>query len=326
MHKQMAVMLMPLSIWASSAVARNAAPATQVAKWPSPLAQPEGKVYTYKKTPQADLKIELFFPPHWKSTDHRPGIVFFFGGGWTHGSRAQFYDQCKYLASRGMVAATADYRLWPKQHIQLDKSIEDAKSAMRWMRQHAAELGLDGQRLVAAGGSAGGHLAAATAFCPGFDAAGEDLNISAKPQALVLFNPVLTINDHLLKESTAASPEKQMAADEFSPNAHVTAGAPPAIIFFGSRDRLSATGDEYLLKAEKYHDHAEIFVAADQNHGFFNWAPWKDATLREVDQFLQSLGYVNGPATLPPSDKARLTEASPGQAIYQPPTRPAAPK
>src|SRR5438876_6454680 len=69
------------------------------------------KTFTFKKTKQADLAIYVHFPPDWKKEDKRPGIVFFFGGGFRSGRVTQFEQQAVYLAGRGMVAARADYRV-----------------------------------------------------------------------------------------------------------------------------------------------------------------------------------------------------------------------
>ena len=152
---------------------------------------PSTKSFVYKKARQADLEIVVHVPPGWKETDKRPAIVFFFGGGWENGTIKQFEPQAGHLASRGMVAARADYRVKSRQGVTPKECVEDAKSAVRWMRQNAAKLGIDPNRIVAAGGSAGGHIAACTALTPGLDAEGEDTKISSKPNALVLFNPVL---------------------------------------------------------------------------------------------------------------------------------------
>ena len=90
-----------------------------------------------------------------------------------------------------MVAVRADYRVKSRHGVTPKECVEDAKSAVRWIHQNAATLGVDPSRIVAAGGSAGGHIAACTALAPGLDAPDEDLSISSKPNALVLFNPVL---------------------------------------------------------------------------------------------------------------------------------------
>ena len=133
---------------------------------------PPTKSFIYKKTKQADLAIIVHYPPGWKETDKRPGIVFFFGGGFQFGSVSQFVPQAAYFASRGMVAARADYRVKSRHGVEPDACVEDAKSAIRWLRQNAAKLGIDSNRIVASGSSSGGYLAACSA-CPGLDAEGK---------------------------------------------------------------------------------------------------------------------------------------------------------
>ena len=73
-------------------------------------------VETYKEIDGAKLNVWIF-QPDGKATPgaKRPAIVFFFGGGWTSGSPAQFERQCRHFAERGMVAITADYRVASRQ-------------------------------------------------------------------------------------------------------------------------------------------------------------------------------------------------------------------
>jgi acetyl esterase/lipase len=257
----------------------------------------------FKHTPQGDLTMHLFLPP--TPGKGRPGIVFFFGGGWKSGSYLQFVPQAAYFASRGMVAACADYRIASVHKTTPDKCVEDAKSAMRWLRAHAEELGLDPARLVAAGGSAGGHLAAATALVPGFDAEGEDLSISCKPAALVLFNPALNLTNIDGREIPGA--DGRNIAKELSPTLFLSKDAPPAIQFFGTADKLAAHGTEYLEKARTLGAKAELWMADGLSHGFFNRSPWTEVTTRQADAFLASLGYLAGsPAVKLPADAPSL--------------------
>src|SRR6185503_12799343 len=108
----------------------------------------------YRKAPEGDLYLHLYYPPDWKAGDTRPAIVLFFGGSWKVGSYRAMEPQAEYFASRGLVAAAADYRIASKHHTTPDKAIEDAKSAMRWVRSHAKELGVDPAKIIAGGGSA----------------------------------------------------------------------------------------------------------------------------------------------------------------------------
>src|SRR6185436_11894787 len=129
---------------------------------------------TYKTVGETKLALYVFNPEGHKASDTRPAIVFFFGGGWTSGSPAQFEQQCRYLASRGMVAMTADYRVASRHQVKAAQCVADAKSAIRYVRAHAKELGVDPKRIAAGGGSAGGHIAGCTGTLPGLDEPGED--------------------------------------------------------------------------------------------------------------------------------------------------------
>ena len=99
------------------------------------------KVEVYKTIGDVKLNIYIFTPEDHKSTDSRPAIVFFFGGGWKGGSPAQFQEHCRYLASRGMVAMTADYRVLSRHKTKAIKCVADGKSAVRWIRANAKTTG-----------------------------------------------------------------------------------------------------------------------------------------------------------------------------------------
>jgi acetyl esterase/lipase len=253
------------------------------------------RTFTYKKTKQADLAIHVHFPPDWKKDDKRPAIVFFFGGGWTQGDVKQFEPQASYLATRGMVAARADYRVKSQHDVTPDACVEDAKSAIRWLRQNAAMVGIDPDRIVASGGSAGGHIAACTA-CPGLDSEGEDLKISSRPNAMLLFNPVLRFDGVPALMQRIGNNEKLGKA--ISPTLHLTKNAPPALLFYGKEDGLLKQGEEFMAKSKEVGHKADIFLAAGVGHGFFNRSPWKEKTLLQADEFLESIGYLKGKPTI----------------------------
>ncbi|MBL9118203.1 MAG: alpha/beta hydrolase [Verrucomicrobiaceae bacterium] len=249
----------------------------------------------YKTTPQGELRLHFSFPKDWKAGDKRPAIVFFFGGGWKSGSYLQFVPQSDYFASRGLVAASADYRISSIHKTTPDKCVEDAKSAVRYLRAHSRELGIDPGKIISAGGSAGGHLAACTALISEFDAESDDKSVSAKPNAMVLFNPALNIDE------LAANRDRKDAipmAERITPNRHISADTPPAIMFFGTDDALIEGAQKYLAKAVSLGLRAELWTAEGQAHGFFNRAPWTQVTAKAADEFLASLGYLNGESTI----------------------------
>ena len=251
----------------------------------------------YKKAGDRELHLSIEKPSAWKPADQRPAIVFFFGGGWVGGKPTQFQDQSEYLATRGMVGIRVEYRVIPAG----DKGppvvcCNDAKSAMRWVRAHAAELGVDPQRIAAAGGSAGGHLAAFSSMVDGVDDPADDLKISPKANALVLFNPVFDNGP----DGGWGTARVGARYKEFSPAHNITSAAPPTVVFLGGKDDLISVAvlERFKNNMTKAGVRCDTHVYAGQLHGFFNQDPYKTTTLIETDKFLASLGWLTGAPTL----------------------------
>ncbi len=246
------------------------------------------KTYIYKTVDGMPLQLHVFAPP--PGAGARPAIVFFFGGGWVGGGPGQFASQAKLLAEKGMIAICAEYRIKSRHGVPPFACPEDGRSALRWVRAHAGELGVDPQRLAAGGGSAGGHVAAATAFLDEFDAPGEDLAVSCKPNALVLFNPVI--------DTTAKGYGSERLGDRavaMSPVDHVAAGAPPTIIFHGTADKTvpfeNVERFQKLMQAQG--NVCELVPFPDRGHGFFNIGkPDYQAGVDGMVKFLTGLGYL----------------------------------
>jgi len=250
----------------------------------------------YKKVGGRDLKLFIDKPADWKASDKRPAIVFYFGGGWVSGRVNQLQRQSEYLATRGMVGVRVEYRVTPR-HDQGPPTIccADAKSAMRYVRAHAAELGVDPQRIAASGGSAGGHLAAFTGLVQGLDDTNDDLTVSCKPDALVLFNPVFNNGPGQYGYNRVG--ERFM---EFSPAHHVTKDASPTIVFLGDSDRLIPVSvvKDFEADMKKAGVRCDTHIYPKAGHGFFNKEPFFTPTLIEADKFLASLGWIKGEPTL----------------------------
>jgi acetyl esterase len=254
------------------------------------------RVETYKEVDGTKLNAWILAPPGTEAK--RPAIIFYFGGGWSSGSPAQFERQCRHFAARGMVAIAADYRVSTRNHVKPPQCVADAKSSMRWLRKNAERLGIDPQRIVAAGGSAGGHLAAATATLAGFDEPGEDTAISAVPNALVLFNPALMFAS--FKEVTPAGFASNATEERFgcdpkaiSPVHNVREHLPPTLILHGRADTTVpiATIEAFAAEMKQHGNRCELVGYEGQPHGFFNGARYEE-TLKEADKFLVSLGYL----------------------------------
>jgi acetyl esterase len=256
--------------------------------------------HVYKKTPEGELTLHGFFPPDWKATDKRPVVVFFFGGGWKSGAYTQFVPQCEYFAARGLVALSADYRIASKHKTTPDRCVEDAKSAVRWVRANADKLGIDPDKVIASGGSAGGHIAACTALVEGYEAASDPKDTSCVPNALLLFNPALNLPG-VVKDADG----KDVAA-KISPTKFLTKKTPPTWLVYGDADPMLGQGEEYAKKATELGVPVELSSAPKQPHGFFNRSPWIESTTAAADAWLVKQGYLKGEGTLKPDEKAAL--------------------
>ncbi len=252
----------------------------------------------YKQVSGDDLWIYRFDPAgHDPTQDQRPAVVFFFGGGWNGGTVTQFEQHAKYLASRGMVAFVADYRVKSRQQTGPDACVADGKSAIRWVRANVQRLGINPDRIAAGGGSAGGHVAATIGICDGLDDQAEKKSaVSSKANALLLFNPVYDNgpegygHDRVSQWFPAISPAHNITQDD-----------PPTIVFFGSEDPLVpvSTAKKFDADLKAVGVKSEVWIYEGQPHGFFNESKSQESfldTVLKMDAFLVSLGWLDGKA------------------------------
>lgn len=244
----------------------------------------------YKTIDGSELKLEVFYPEGHNPTDSTPAIVFFFGGGWSSGSPSEFHPHCEYLAERGMVAMSAEYRVSSTYGTTPQECVMDGKSAIRWLRNNGGSLGIDTNMVAAGGGSAGGHVAAATAALPGFNEAGEDLTISCIPDALVLFNPVVDNGP-----GGYGYDRVQAYWEVFSPLHNLHAGMPPTSFYLGTNDKFVpvSTAQAYQTGMQSFGLRCDLHLYEGRPHGFFNYyEPDYAETVAEMDRFLVSLGFL----------------------------------
>lgn len=256
------------------------------------------RLLTYKTVDGVGLKLHVFEPAGHKSSDRRPAIVFFFGGGWSGGDPKQFYQQARALADLGMIAFSAEYRVKSRNGTTPLECVKDGKSAIRWVREHAAELGVDPGRIVASGGSAGGHVAACTGIIEGSEETGENRAVSSVPNAMILFNPVLDTTPKGLG-SDRFTPEQQT---ELSPCHHVRKGAAPTIVFHGTADKTVPfeNAERFARLMTEAGNECVLVPFAGKGHGFFNstiFRPQNDAadfdlTMKHSVEFLTGHGYL----------------------------------
>ena len=245
-------------------------------------------VETYKIVGNDSLKMDIYLSDEQKKD--KPAMVFFFGGGWVSGSWEQFRPHALHFSKKGFVTILVDYRVASRQKTSPFDAIEDAKSAMKYVKKNAERLGLDSAKVIASGGSAGGHLAAATATVPGFE--GQDNGIiSTKPVALLLFNPVIDNGPAGYGYDRVAERYKDV-----SPLHNLNTGVPPTLFFLGTKDQLIPveTARYYKTAMEKLGSYCELILYEGQPHGFFNYKNREiyEQTIIETEAFLKKIGLL----------------------------------
>ena len=255
---------------------------------------PAGKPYIYKNSAGKPRGMEIFFPPnHDPAKSRAPGLILFHGGNWNGGSLAQFRIACAYFASRGMVCATANYRMLTKAEAKKlppgesrkRVCVTDAKSAIRWLKQHAKELGFDPARLVVGGASAGGHISALATLNPALNDPADPKDVAIRPVAFLWFNPAFSSAD-------ANDPEIDVQR-------HLASDLPPTLVFFGDKDSWKKGWDAVHAKMRSMDiNTVELQLTPGQEHGFFNKDPFQTMTLIAADRFLTRLGLLNGEPTI----------------------------
>lgn len=253
------------------------------------------RVVTYKTTPQKPLQLHVFEPKGFARTDKRAAFVTIHGGGWRGGVPRRMYPFADYFAKLGMVGISVEYRLAAQKPVPGGltpfECVQDVKSAIRYLKTHAAEMGIDPEKIVVSGGSAGGHLAVATALFDAVNDPQDDLKVSTMPAAMVLLFPVIDTSAEI-GYGNALLGERWK---EIDPNSHVRSGLPPTITFHGTGDTVTP-----FAGAEKFHaamkaagNESELVVNQGGVHGYLMFdRALLEETLEKSAAFLRRHSFI----------------------------------
>ncbi len=284
----------------------------------------DAKEYTYKTVAGRDLKLDVYAPTNLDVSHPVPVIIAFHGGGWDHGDKRGFFGSVgHHFAQRGLVTVSVEYRfidpLINKNHLEMGDAksvcVEDGKSAIRWVRSHAGELGIDPSRVILAGDSAGTEICTVAALNTDINDPQDDISVPTSGMAFLLFNPAFYL---------PLNPSYYHEDPKLEPYGYISASMPPLIMFSGSKDGYKKAADKFLADCKAAGANAEIWVAPDQPHAFTGQANWAQATIIKADAFLVSLGILSGTPQPSPSDAILLSpeqyaaSASPPQAAMPP--------
>ena len=263
-------------------------------------------VRVYATRGEIELRLHVFEPAkgsvHAGSKESRAAVAVFHGGGWTLGEAAWAFPTARHFSERGAVGIAVQYRLSGKDGVTPLEAMADARDAIRWIRKHAAEFGIDPQRIAAYGWSAGGHLAACAAIF-NEDNTTSPPPIESAPDALILYSPAVWVSQPggwferlLLGRASAKSA---------SPDEHVRAGLPPTLILQGDVDTVTPLGgaERFCERMQQAGNRCELQVYEGFGHLFTpagtpddGWPQTDPATraaaFARADAFLRDLGFL----------------------------------
>jgi acetyl esterase/lipase len=239
------------------------------------------------------LLLDLYLPGAEGGAAPRPAVVHFHGGGWRMGERSSLgpvldgfgFSPFERLTEAGFVVASADYRLSQEAHFPAQ--LHDAKAAVRWLRNHAADYNVDPDRIYAWGDSAGGHLASLvglTANADGVDADGASADAAVAavaawypptdlarmaeqslPAAVARADDPGSREELLVGAVLADEPAKAAAA---SPISYASRSAPPFFLAHGTADHFVPPAQSASLAAalECAGAAVELLLIQDADH------------------------------------------------------------
>ena len=261
----------------------------------------------YKQTQQGDLHLHVFHPQEIATA----AIVFFVCGGWNGFYVQKFFPQSTYFSRRGVVCAVAEVRTIEKHGTRPHECVIDAKSALRYVRSQAHAWQFPVDRLVAAGGSAAGHVSLSSAMIEGYEDEQDAAYpyVSSKPNLVCAYNPAVLppLDIHTSSEERIQARLQKFGGEaelmKLSPYQAIGAGLPPILLLHGDSDDVTP-----LTDTENFHkamrdagNDCELIVYPDAGHGFFNYNPdgnvYFDQTTRHIEEFLLVHDFMTGEST-----------------------------
>lgn len=246
-----------------------------------------------------DLKLSVIYPKHVRESAPRPLIIWICGGGFRTMDRNAWLPQMMYLAEKGYVIASPDYRT--TNEARFPQPLEDIKAAVRYMKAHAECFAVDINRVFVMGESAGGALAALTAVtgkCPEYDV-GDYLEYTSQVQACVDFYGVADCENKRPRKATGSlddgsrerfvGPDPQNAARASAIN-YVDAKTPPVLILHGTKDELVDLEEQsrkFYNELQKNNVKSDLIIIEDGEHGDDIF--YQNEVMEMIDEFLKSI-------------------------------------
>lgn len=267
----------------------------------------------YRQVGERALHMDIFRPGSLDVGAKRPAVLLVHGGGWRSGNRHLQEPMAKYLANRGFVSATVEYRLSPEA--RYPAGVQDLKAALGWLRDNAGKYDIDPQRIAILGASSGAQMATLVGVTPGLKVYETSASIGKDSvQAIVNLDGVVSFTTPMALKYENAPHKNPSAAGawfggryedvpelwrEASPLEYAGAGSPPTLFINSSHPRFHAGRDQYIDRLAAHNVPTKVMTHDVSPHPFWLFQPWFDPTSHIVADFLET----SLEATLEPSLK-----------------------
>ncbi len=262
----------------------------------------EEKGLTYCTFNHRDLLIGAFMPTG-KSSKKIPAVIMIHGGGWRSGSRSQHYPLAERLAHLGYACFTPEYRL--STEALFPAAVYDIKAAIRWVKANAFRYNVDTSKIVIAGFSAGGELAAfmgTTGNMPLFKGCDCNTGATSNVAAVIDIDGILSFTNSESgegddsKHTSAATywfgyPKKgnEVLWEAASPLSYVSSETPPTVFINSGVARMHAGREDYIHVLDSNHIYSEVHTFEGAPHSFCLFNPWFEPTIKYMDDFLKKV-------------------------------------
>ena len=249
-------------------------------------------------------RLVVIRPQKYETVKSLPAFVYLHGGGWTLGAFETYEPLCRQLANAtGSIVSWVDYRL-SSEH-PFPAAFEDTRAALRWVYDNACRLGVDEERIMLGGDSAGGNLAAAVCL------AERNERSPYQPWRQILLYPCLDITasmpshkkfaqGYLLTKDIYGWYRANYAGAPVKPNhwrlsplfAHDVSGLPPAVLLYAGFDPLRDEAAAYAVKLTLADVPLQTLYFSDMIHGFLTMGgaiPAAGAAVARIAQALDAL-------------------------------------
>lgn len=247
--------------------------------------------HEYSQPGAAPLNLYIFKPENHQSEQAKAAIIFFHGGNWDQSMVTQFAPQAINFAALGLVTVVAEYRNSSNHDSTPGDAIQDAQSAILWLRQNHSTLGIDPQKIVAAGSSSGAHIALCAALHKHVI---HDESYTSKPNALILWSAIVDTTKHGVGHELF--PNKREARLT-SPSKNVRRKSPPMIFFHGNEDPFIPVQQvaRFCARLSRKKNDVRFVPYNRATHSFFNFnvnQHYFISTLEAAEAFLTYHGFL----------------------------------